>query len=157
MSGGMGQYDVEDGDMHILNEHEGIAVVDRTSIGRGRCVISRKAFNRGDIVLQEDAAAFVVLKSYSEYACAACAVIPENGQIFGVEAGDPQRYCTERCMNIDRDVHSFEAQALSSVRALGIDGNIDACNLIMRVAANRKNVQGDCPADSTCSCPLLGR
>lgn len=147
---------VEDHDIdrhvYVLKTSYGIALSEQS--GRGRCVVATKDYSRGDIVLQEEPAEFVLFSSSLDYSCAYCAYSPQNGQIFGLNSEDPYRYCSASCISRDRELHNLERQALSRVRALGIEGSMDSCNLVMRIAAKRKIL------DSTIESPrfpLMGR
>jgi hypothetical protein len=145
---------IQDGNTFTLKANPGFALSDQTSSGRGRCVIATKNYSRGEVVLEEDPAAFVVFSSCSDYSCACCAYSPDDGRIFGLNAEDPQRYCSESCIARDRELHSVECDALRRIRELGIEGGMDACNLIMRIAARRKQDGG---SQESQRLPVLGR
>lgn len=147
---------IQEGNTFILKYNEKLALDDQTSKGRGRCVFARQQFSRGDIVLEEEPVSFTVFSSYLEFSCSYCGNIPENGRIFGVSSEDPQRYCTEECMRKASDIHALESGAFRGVYALKIEGGMDPCNLVMKLAALRKLAEGAPPA-STPTFPLVGR
>jgi hypothetical protein len=123
--------------------------------GRGRCVIASKDYHRGDVILMEEPYAMVI-HHYLQATCATCGTTPNSGQIFGISPDDPQRYCSQQCLTNDSRIHTAEAQAMKLSRELGVDGGLDACNLLIRIAAVRK-FESSSENSRPKSFPLLGR
>jgi hypothetical protein len=120
---------------------------------RGRCVIAAKDYHRGDVILMESPYAMVVSHSLTESRCSFCCTIPQT-QIFGISADDPKRYCSPICLNNDLKFHQAESEASQRLRELQIEGGIDACKLIIRIAAIR-SFENRCA--ETPQFPLIGR
>jgi hypothetical protein len=123
--------------------------------GRGRCVIASKDYQRGDVILQEQPYAMVI-HHYLQTTCAHCGTTPNSGQIFGISPDDPQRYCSQHCLSSDSKIHTIEAKAMKLSRELGVDGGLDPCNLLIRIAAvrNFENLSENLKPKSF---PLLGQ
>jgi hypothetical protein len=142
----------------ILNDSEYPLEV-KTIPGRGRCVLATKEYHRGDLILKEEVYAFVVHHYLLSTTCSSCGRIPNNGQIFGISPDDPQRYCSQQCLTNDSLIHAAEVKALKLSRELGIDGGMDPCNLIIRIAAMRKHENLSSQGDNKPKedLPILGR
>lgn len=106
--------------------------------GKGRCFISTKEYNKGDIILLEYPYSLIITNNYISTTCSYCGNIPSNGQIYGISIDDPIRYCTQECLQNDTKIHSIEIKALKEINELGIDGGNDPCSLLVRIAAIRK-------------------
>jgi hypothetical protein len=126
--------------------------------GRGRCVLATKEYHRGDIILKEEVYGRVVHHYLSSTTCSSCGRTPKNGQIYGISPDDPQRYCSQQCLTNDSLIHSAEVKALKLSRELGIDGGMDPCNLLIRIAAMRKYENASPSSnESEMTLPILGR
>jgi len=109
--------------------------------GRNRCVIAKKRFQRGDVVLQEVPYSLIIPANYTAVACMHCGHVPDatkGEQIYGVAADDPIRYCSQQCLQADATLHALEARAVQAFQELSIEGNTEALRLIIRIAALKR-------------------
>lgn len=143
---------VNDSEGHIFN-HEQYPLLIKSVHGKGRCVFATKEYRRGDVILMEHPYAMVI-HHYLQATCSTCGHTPTTGQIYGISPDDPQRYCSQQCLTTDSMIHTIEAQALKLSRQLGVDGGIDPCSLLVRIAALRK-VEAENQTSST-TLPVLG-
>lgn len=126
------------------------------STTKGRSLIATKDYVVGDIVLEEDAYAFICCESYCSVACCSCGCINHN--VVALDAEDSSRYCSRECLERDNFIHDIERKCLESFSKLQLDGCSDPCRLIIRLACmNMKEDKDIILTELDSNIPLLGR
>lgn len=100
----------------------------------GRCYVATRPLACGEVVIEEEPYAMIILEPYRDVACCWCGTLCVGGKVLTLSAEDRYRYCSEACITNDYAVHQHEVQALKRLPETGSDPSA----LVVRVAATRK-------------------
>jgi [histone H3]-lysine4/36 N-trimethyltransferase SMYD len=104
---------------------------------RGRCFVADRTYKKDEVILEEYPCAMVISDHFvSQGVCAYCAGFPHaSGKVFAPWEEDWSRYCTEKCMKNDFDVHKTEMRATKRFFEHGVQGSTDAMRLVLKLGA----------------------
>jgi hypothetical protein len=106
--------------------------------GRGRCVIARDDFKKGELIVEEQPYGMVISQAYSDVTCGYCAKLCVNGTVYALSQEDSVKYCSESCITADYPQHSKETDAFRLLKNIQLTNiNMDSLKLILRCAAIR--------------------